>query len=153
MARMEEIPEPTRSHIAALECPPPEGRPWVAGPPLAQRKVAMVTSAALHARSEAPFMPGSAEYRALPATLAPSDIVMSHVSINFDRSGFQRDLNTIYPIERLRALAAAGVIGGVAETHYSVMGSTDPATMEETAHAIVAGMRRERVEAALFLPV
>ena len=52
------------------------------------------------------------------------DILTSHVSINFDRAGFQRDLNVIYPIDRLRELAAEGVIGGVAETHFTVMGST-----------------------------
>ena len=51
---------------------------------------------------------------------------MSHVSINFDRAGFQRDLNVVYPVDRLRELVAEGVIGGMAETNFTVMGSTDP---------------------------
>ena len=78
---------------------------------------------------------------------------MSHVSINYDRSGWQRDINTIYPLDRLRALAAAGVIGAVADTHYSVMGSTDPATMAETADQIVGQLRQERSDAVLLSPV
>ena len=67
-------------------------------------------------------MPSAASCRLLPA----ADILISHVSINFDRTGFQRDLNVVYPIDRLRELVAEGVIGGVAETHFTVMGSTDP---------------------------
>ena len=123
MARIEDIPEPTRSAILALEIRQAESRPFVTGPALSRRRVAMVSSAALIRRGEA------AEFRALPATLAAGDILMSHVSINYDRAGWQSDINTIYPIDRLRELVADGTIGAVADTHYSVMGSTDPATM------------------------
>ena len=81
------------------------------------------------------------------------DILMSHVSINFDRAGWQRDINTVYPIDRLRELAADGVIGTVADTHYSVMGSTDPATMARTADAMAALMLAEGVNAVVLSPV
>jgi D-proline reductase (dithiol) PrdB len=63
---------------------------------------------------------------------------MSHVSINHDRNGYRRDLNVIYPIDRLRELAEEGVIGSVADTHFSVMGSTDPAAMVASADGIAA---------------
>ena len=89
----------------------------------------------------------------LPATLAAGDILMSHVSINFDRSGFQADLNTIYPIDRLRDLASAGVVGSVADQHYSVMGSTDPRAMAVTADQIVGQLQQERSDAVLLSPV
>jgi D-proline reductase (dithiol) PrdB len=153
MARIEDIPEPTRAHILALDCPSWPEQPFVAGPPLAKRRVAIVTSAALHPRDQPPFPAGTAEVRMLPAGLPAASIVMSHISINFDRTGFQRDLNTAYPIDRLRALAAEGAIGEVAPTHYAVMGSTDPRTMEETAGQIAGQMRQEQVDAALLVPV
>ncbi len=71
------------------------------------------------------------------ARVASSDeILVSPVSINFDRSGFQRDANTVYSVRWLRELAADGAIGGVAETHDAVMGSTDPATMQDTADQV-----------------
>jgi hypothetical protein len=57
----------------------------------------------------------------------PGDLLISHVSINFDRAGWQRDINVVYSIDRL----ASGEIGGVADTHYTVMGSTDPAATDE----------------------
>jgi D-proline reductase (dithiol) PrdB len=89
----------------------------------------------------------------LPADLPQGDILMSHVSIGFDRSGWQRDLNVAYPVDRLRELAAEGVIGEVAATHYSVMGSTDPQAMAASADAIAAQMRAEGVGGAVLSPV
>ncbi len=153
MARTEDIPEPTQTAVLGLAIPSPDTHPWVAGPPLAKRRVAIVTSAALHHRDEAPFLPGSAEFRELPAAMPAADIRMSHVSINYDRSGFQRDINVAYPIDRLRELADDGTIGSVADSHFAVMGSTDPATMEETVSALVARFERDRIDAVLFSPV
>jgi D-proline reductase (dithiol) PrdB len=113
----------------------------------------MVSSAALHRRGEPAFSAGSPEFRTLPAALPPSELLMSHISINFDRTGFVRDINVAYPIDRLHELADEGVIGGVADTHFSVMGSTDPKLMEETADSLAARMRRDAIDAVLLCPV
>jgi D-proline reductase (dithiol) PrdB len=153
VARIEDIPEPTRTNVIALEVTPFDTQPFVAGLPLARRRVAVVSSAALYRRGDAPMLPGTAEYRALPGSLPAPEILMSHVSINFDRSGWQRDINTVYPVDRLRELAAEGVIGAVAGTHYSVMGSTDPRTMAASADAMAAQMRDEGVDAVVLSPV
>lgn len=153
MARIDDIPEPTRTVVRDLPITPVGAPAFVAGPPLAQRRVALVSSAALYRRGEAPFLPGSGDYRALPTDLAPGEILMSHVSINFDRSGWQRDHNVAYPVDRLRELAGAGEIGAVAATHYSVMGSTDPQAMAASAEAIAERMRAEGVGAAVLVPV
>ncbi len=153
MARIEDIPEPTRTAVQTAPCPSFETRPWVNGPPLAQRRVAIVSSAALFRKGEAPFHFGSTESRRLSADLPAGDILLSHVSINFDRSGFQRDINVAYPIDRLRELAREGVIGGVAETHYSILGSTEPVGMEDTAEQIAGQLRQEHIDAVLLSPV
>lgn len=153
MARIDDIPQPTRDAVVGLQMPALPGSPWVSGKPLAHSRVAIVSSAALHARSDMPFPAGTAEFRKLPASIHPADMVMSHISINFDRVGFQRDVNVAYPIDRLRELAGEKVIGSLAPTHYSVMGSTDPATMEATAAGIAASMKAEAVDAALLCPV
>jgi D-proline reductase (dithiol) PrdB len=153
MARIDDIPQPTRDSVLAVPCPNFDTHPFVLGPPLAQRRVAIVSSAALIRRSDKPFPFGSAECRFLPTSLPTADILISHVSINFDRTGYQRDLNVVYPIDRLRELAADGVIGGVADTHYTVMGSTDPAGMTEAADQIAGQLRQERIDAVLLIPV
>ena len=127
--------------------------PWVGAAPLAGRTVAILTSAALHPRQQPPFAPGSTEVRELRADLPVADIVMSHVSINYDRFGFARDINVVYPIDRLRELAAEGVIGRVSPVHFSVMGSTDPATMGATVETIAGRCRQQGVDAILLCPV
>ena len=153
MARLEDIPEPTRSVVAALPCPAFDTTPFVSGPPLSQRRVALVSSAALIRRGDRPFPVGSGEAREVGADWPAAEILVSHVSINFDRTGFQRDLNVVYPIDRLSELAAEGLIGSVAATHYAVMGSTDPKTMSTTVEALVSRLKADRVDAVLFLPV
>lgn len=153
MARIEDIPQPTRDAVLSLVSTRFDSAPFAPGPPLGERRVAIVSSAALVRRGEPPFPFGSPEVRFLPADLRSRDLLISHVSINFDRAGFQRDVNTVYPIERLRELAADRLIGGVAETHYTVMGSTDPATMADTADQITGQLRQERIDAVLLSPV
>lgn len=153
MARIEDIPQPTRDAVLAVPCPDFGTTPFVSGPPLARRKIAILSSAALIRRGDQPFAFGSAECRFVPASTPTDDILVSHVSINFDRAGFQRDLNVVYPIDRLRELAAEGVIGGVADTHYTVMGSTDPAGMAGSANAIAARLRAENVDSVVLSPV
>jgi D-proline reductase (dithiol) PrdB len=153
MARIEDIPEPTRTAVANLPCPSFDTTPFVAGPPLSERRVAIVSSAALIRRGDKPFPFGSGECRAVPGSWNNSDILVSHVSINFDRAGFQRDINVVYPIDRLRELAAEGVIGSVAENHYTVMGSTDPAAMVEAADGIAGRLLADRCNAVVLAPV
>jgi D-proline reductase (dithiol) PrdB len=153
MARLEDIPEPTRTAAGSIPCPTFDTTPFVAGPALSERRVAIVSSAALIHRGDKPFPFGSGEYRAVPGAWASNEILVSHVSINFDRAGFQRDINVVFPIDRLRELAAEGVIGSVADTHYTVMGSTDPAAMLESADGIAAALHADRCNAVVLAPV
>ena len=153
MARIADIPEGTRNAVLGLTCQAFPTTPFVTGAPLSARRVAIVTSAALHRCDTPPFPVGSPEVRLLPEGLPAGELVMSHVSINFDRAGWQRDINTIYPVERLRELVATGTVGAVAPSNYAVMGSTDPATMEATVDQIVGQLQQERSDAVLLSPV
>ncbi|MEJ0017609.1 MAG: glycine/sarcosine/betaine reductase selenoprotein B family protein [Acetobacteraceae bacterium] len=139
--------------VANLVCEPFAATPFVAGPPLAERRVAIISSAALIRRGDMPFSFGSPEVRFVPADTPPDELLISHVSINFDRSGFQRDANTVFPLWRLRELADEGFIGAVAPTHYTVMGSTDPSAMVESADQISGQLQQERIDAVLLSPV
>jgi D-proline reductase (dithiol) PrdB len=153
MARPEDIPQPTRDAVLNLPCPAFDETPFVAGPPLARRRVAILSSAALIRRGDKPFPFGSGECRFIAADTPPADLLISHVSINFDRNGWQRDINVVFPIDRLREMAASGEIGSVADTHYTVMGSTDPAAMEDAVDQIAGQLKQERVDAVLLTPV
>ena len=153
MVRMTELPQTTQIGMANLECPVFETRPFVSGPPLAKRRVAVVSSAGLLRRGERPFVSGDVDYRVIPADTPADQILMSHVSVNFDRTGFLRDINVVFPLDRLRAMTEAGTIGSVAETHYSFMGATDPRGMEPNARAVAGRLKSDRVDGVLLTPV
>jgi D-proline reductase (dithiol) PrdB len=153
MARLTELSEPTRTRLLNLECPAFESQPWVAGAPLARRRVAIISTAGLHRRGDRPFTWGSNDYRVISGDLSAGELVMSHVSVNFDRTGFQQDLNVIFPLDRLRELAAEGVIGSVAAFHYSFMGATTPQEMEPVARGLAALLKKDGVDAVLLVPV
>jgi len=153
MVRMTDLPASTQTGMANLECPSFDTKPFIAGPPLSQRRVAVVTSAGLVRRGERPFISGDTDYRVMPAEVAPDQILMSHVSVNFDRTGFQRDINVVFPVDRLRDMAGAKVIGSVAATHYSFMGASDPRGMQANVKAVAGRLKADRVDAVLLTPV
>jgi D-proline reductase (dithiol) PrdB len=153
MTRLTDLPSAQAERLAELECPDFMTRPWVTGPALPQRRVAIVSSAGLVVRGEDPFRGRDAGYRAMPADTQPKDLLISHISINFDRTGFQEDWNVVFPLDRLNELAADGVIGEVAQTHYSFMGATDPVQMEPHARELAGRLKDDRVDAVILSPV
>ena len=153
MSRFADMPEGMVRHLSRLPLPDIEGGAFVFGPPLPERRIAVVSSAGLGRRGDRPFGPGAVDYRVLPADTDASDILMSHISVNYDRTGFQQDLNIVYPMERLKEMAGGGEIGGVAAHHYSFMGASDPVQMEPFANNVADAMRAEGVDTALLVPV
>ena len=153
MAHLDQFPGPMRSLLAKLECPSFESQPWVEGPPLSRRRIAIVSTAGLHNRDDRPFTSVSEEYRVIPGDIVANDLVMSHLSTNFDRTGFQQDWNVIFPIDRLREFADQGSIGSVADFHYSFMGATDPMKMEPVARDLAGLFKKDQVDGLLLVPV
>ena len=153
MARLSDMPEELAKHLRTLPLLDLGDTSLAEGPPLSERRVAIVTSAGLFVRGAAAFALGDADYRVLPGDVRGGDLLMSHVSVNYDRAGFTEDANVVFPIDRLRELAAAGVIGSVADHHYSFMGATAPAGMAGPAAEVAEHLGADRVDAVLLTPV
>src|SRR6266481_3641189 len=98
MARLTDLPPAAAKRYAELECPQFKTTPWVKGAPLAERRVAIVSSAGLVVRGEKPFRGRDADYRVIPSETRPEQLMFSHISINLDRSGFQEDWNVAFPL-------------------------------------------------------
>jgi len=158
MVRLADLTEQEREyHLARISSMPEmHTGSLVQGVPLSQRRVALVTTAGLHVRGEQPYNGSGSgfDYRVIPATTEEKDLVMSHVSVNFDRAGFQADLNVVFPIDRLKELVVKKVIGSVARFHYSFMGAAWPLTKyEKTVTALAALLKQDRVDAVVLSPV
>ena len=153
MARLDRLPSYEREHLLALPCPDYEETPLIKGPVLKKRRVAVISTAGLQRRDDRPFGQGADDYRIIAADTPSSEIVMSHISSNFDRTGYQQDINIVFPLRRLKELAQEGKIGSVAEYHYSFMGATDPTVLERRARELARIMMLEGVNAVLLVPV
>jgi D-proline reductase (dithiol) PrdB len=151
--RLSNLPAAMAKRLAELECPDFKTRPWVEGPPLPERRVAVVSSAGLVVRGERVFRGRDPDFRAIPATTRPDQLLMSHISINYDRNGFQEDWNVVFPIDRLNEMAAESEIGSVAATHYSFMGATDPMQMQDHAREVALRLKQDHVDAVILTPV
>ena len=158
MVRLADLPQAEREgHINRISTLPQfPARPFVKGPALAKRRVALVTTAGLHLRSDQPFDTGGAgiDYRVVPGDVAPADLVMSHASVNFDRTGFQSDWNVVFPLDRLRELVRDKIVGAVAAFHYSFMGAIPKVERyDPKARELAALLVQDRVDAVLLTPV
>ena len=153
MTRLSNLPSAQARRLAEVECPKFETTPFVSGPPLSQRKIAIVSSAGLFRRGTEPFRGRDADYRVVPGDIAWEDLLTSHISVNFDRTGLQEDWNVAFPLDRMRELAAEGMIGSLANTHYSFMGAADPLGMEPHANELAGRLKQEEVDSVLLTPV
>jgi D-proline reductase (dithiol) PrdB len=151
--RLEKLPPDYAKRLSELECPDFKTAPWIEGKPLDDRRVAIVSSAGLTVRGDRVFRGRDADYRTIPSTTKPNELLCSHISINFDRNGFQEDWNVVFPLDRLNELAAEGKIGSVAGTHYSFMGATDPVQMVDGAKDVAGKLKADHVDAVLLTSV
>ena len=138
--------------------------PWTpVRKPLTQSKVALLTTAGVSMKEDTPFdmdyerqnpTRGDSSFRKLRRDATANDIVANHLHI--DTGYIERDLNVALPLARLGAMASAGEIGSVAETHYSIMGfqGNDSSKLEnESAPAIAEALVSEEVDLFLLAPV
>jgi D-proline reductase (dithiol) PrdB len=146
------------------EKPAYDSIPWAPfSKPLAEAKVALLSTAGISMKGDAPFdmemerrnpMRGDPSFRRLRAGATSETIEANHLHI--DTGYIERDLNVALPLDRLRELVKQGVVGSMADTHYSTMGfqGNDSSQLQnETAPAIAAAMKSEEVDLAIFAPV
>jgi D-proline reductase (dithiol) PrdB len=91
---------------------------------LSDSTVVLITTGGVHLCSDRPFnLNSDPTFRVIPKDAQPGDLAISHQA--YDRTDALRDINLVFPIERLRELEAARVIGRLAEDHYGfgLMGS------------------------------
>lgn len=154
MVRLADMPPDEAQHLREQPCEPFDTTPFVTGKPLSARRVAIVTTAGLHLGDQPTWQLNDASYRVFSGDLDASELMMGHVSVNFDRTGFQQDVNVVFPIERLREMASDGRIGSVAGFHYSLMGATaTPEALAPTAAQLAELLHADQVDAVALFPV
>ncbi len=136
-----------------------EGVPWTPFTKgLGDATIALVTTAGVHLRDQPPFdmndPDGDASFRVIPADAPREALTITHDY--YDHRDADRDINIVFPIDRLFELKKEGLIGGVAKEHYGFMGHIDgphiETLMKKTAPEAAERIREAGVDAVLLTP-
>jgi D-proline reductase (dithiol) PrdB len=122
--------------------------------PVAECTLAIVTSAGIHCRGDQPFGRDDPSFRVIPSGAGAGELLQSHSSLAFDKTAFSRDVNVVFPIDRLRELVAEGRIGRLGPHHYSVMGALHDVRQvrDETAPELAARLVDDGADIVLLTP-
>jgi len=90
----------------------------------------------------------------IPSTARAADLLQSHSSLAFDKTGFVRDVNVVFPIDRLGEYVDEGRIGRLGPRHYSVMGALPDVTevRDRTAPELARRLVADGVDVVLLTP-
>jgi D-proline reductase (dithiol) PrdB len=155
MPRLDRISESTRKNLLTRPVEINAETPFtVPRVPLAEARVAVVTTAGIHLRDDAPFVRYDPTFRTIPGDVRAADLVQTHTSIGFDRTAIIEDVNVSFPIDRLREMQAEGKIGSFGPRFFSFMGAQkDLVTIAATSAPEVAGLLRDDgVDVVLLTP-
>ena len=124
--------------------------------PLSACRVVFVSTSGVQPRGSMPFDTvhpvGDYTFRRVPSSARVDELEIHQ--LKYPTAGAKRDLNVIFPIERLRELVTEGVIGGLANNFYTFIGyNMDPERLERTlAEDIAAAVSEEGADIALAAP-
>ncbi len=123
---------------------------------LSLSKLALVSTCGIHHVEQKPFdmndPEGDPSFRVIDGRRPTSDLKITHDY--YDHSDADRDINVVFPIERMKEFEREGVIGSLADRHFGFMGHIKGGhvdTLIERSAPQVAGMLREDGVDAVFL--
>ena len=151
MVLIPEMPAVGRGFISRLEKYTFDNPAWTIPKEKSSCRVSIVSSAAISRRGDKPFSWLANNHRVIEKDNL--DLVMTHVAVEYDRTAWQQDINTILPIDRLEEMAKNGEIGSVSNEHYSFIGSSDPIKMERSAKEVAERMKDDAVDTVFLVPV
>ncbi|MBA2686553.1 MAG: hypothetical protein H0U64_00495 [Gemmatimonadaceae bacterium] len=124
--------------------------------PLSECRVTFISTSGVQPRGSLPFDTvhpvGDYSFRRVPSAASANELEIHQ--LKYPTAGANRDINVIFPIQRLQELAADGVIGGLTENFFTFIGyNMDPERLERTlAEDIAAAVSDEGADIALAAP-
>ena len=118
---------------------------------LKDMSIALATAAGVHKKSKERFnLAGDWTWRKIENTTPSSDLMVSHGG--YDNSDVNKDINCMFPIDRIHELAAEGFIRACAPVHAGFMGGggNQEKFKHETGPAIAEMFKNEDVDAVIL---
>ncbi len=103
--------------------------------PMSQSRLSFVSTSGVQLRGTLPFdvvhPVGDYTFRRVPSDSSPTELEIHQ--LKYPTDGAHRDLNVIFPIERLQELRDEGVVGALTPNLFTFIGyNMDPALLERT---------------------
>ncbi len=118
--------------------------------PIEEARICLVSTAAVRHRDDRPFdTEGDTTWRVISSDASAADL--RYDDTHYDHACVDRDLNCVFPIDRLRELGAERRIGGLTDRHFSLGFSQALRDLRErTIPALVREVDRERPGAVVL---
>ncbi len=128
--------------------------PWQAlAKPLSAARIGLLSTSGAYALGQSAYhYKDDSSIREIPSETRDADLRFSHLTENYLVDP-RHDPGCIFPLSALRKLAETGAIGGIADKVFSCMGAvySQRRVREETAPALLAAFRAQKVDAALLV--
>jgi D-proline reductase (dithiol) PrdB len=120
--------------------------------PISECRIALISSGGIMYRDQPRFHREDASYRRIPLDARRDDLSVWH--FGYPTGDAERDVNCVFPLERMRELAAAGVVGELVDPAFSFMGGIYSArkVRDELAPQIVDELKRAHADAFFLVP-
>ena len=124
--------------------------------PLSESRLTFVSTAGVQPKNTMPFDTvhpvGDYSFRRVPSDSKTSDLEIHQ--LKYPTFGANRDLNVVFPIERLRELVEEKFIGSLTENFFSFIGyNMDAERLERTlAEDIAEAVKAEKPDVVLLAP-
>ena len=124
--------------------------------PISQSKIALVTTGGFYTSEQIAFQTDGPEklgdwsYRAIDISIPTNTLNVSH--IHYDTSGPKKDVNCVFPLDTFKDLEKDGIIGSLANTHYSFMGYIQKPDLlsETTAKEVAEKLKKDSIDAVVL---
>ena len=119
--------------------------------PLNEMTVALATAAGVHVKTDKRFnLAGDFTWRKIPDDVPSSELMVTHGG--YDNSDVNKDINCMFPIDRLHELRDSGFIKATAPTHAGFMGGGGDIEKftNETGPEVAQMLKDEGVDAAIL---
>ena len=118
---------------------------------LKKMRIALVSACGAHLKTDKRFnLAGDTSYRCIPNEANTSDLMISHGG--YDNTDANKDINCMFPLDRLRELAQEGLIKSCAPVHYTFMGGggDQEAFQHQTGPEIAKKLLEEQVNGVIL---
>ena len=124
---------------------------------LKESKVAIISTGGLYLKGDEPFAIANRKdvdesFREIPFDTEPDQLEVAHE--HYEKRYVDKDINTVFPVERLKELVEEGFIGELSEINFSITGYIpEPDQLFTTGKEIARRLSELKVDAVLIVPV